>query len=111
MMTRLLLTAPFVLLAACQSTGMDKSPSPAQALLGPALDRPITTGDSSFILHSDGRLSGDASGTWIVENGQYCRTIVEPKKWAGSQCQDVTIEGDQITFVRPNGSAATYTIN
>lgn len=111
MKTKLLLTAPFVLLAACQSTGMDKSPSAAKALLGPALDRPLTAGESTFILHSDGRLAGDATGTWTVENGKYCRTVVAPAKWAGSQCQDVSIDGDQITFARPDGSATTYTIN
>ena len=50
-------------------------------------------------------------GAWAIQEGQYCRTIVLPEEFAGTQCQILDIVGDQLTIARPDGSTITYTIS
>jgi uncharacterized lipoprotein YajG len=109
MLKQLTFVLPILALAACQTTTMSKEP--AKNPLAPVLDRVLTNENSKFSIKSDGTFTGDASGTYVVENGQFCRTVITPEKWAGTQCQDVVVDGDKVTFVRPDGSSNSYTIN
>lgn len=59
-----------------------------------------------------GRLSdgSDMAGTWQIRDGKWCRTLSAPARLAGSACQDLSIEGNQATFTRADGSSITYSI-
>lgn len=111
-----------VLLAGCQmSDQQSTSQTNAEPMMedaegGTLLSRlsgkTLALNDLQFTLHEDGRLTGNdgTMGTWEVRDGKYCRTITVPEKWKGTECQDVTIAGDQITFVSPTGRTNTYTM-
>jgi hypothetical protein len=115
-MTRyFILALPLVALSACSSMPSKMNPrylfNPTQALRGPIVDRPLTSDTAMFMIQSDGRLTGDALGTWWVENRQFCRTIEKPLKWAGDRCEDVTIKDNLAIFTQADGRASTYKIN
>jgi hypothetical protein len=100
--------APFALaLAACQTTGSEMSASPDDALRAQLSGKTIAVNGAETHVNSDGSLSGAVQGTWTIEDGKYCRTIVAPKAWAGTQCQGVSFDGNQVTFTRPNGKTFT----
>lgn len=112
MKTNLLLTAPFVLLAACQSTGTPAAVSPDDALRAALVGQTLTVGDGQGTnIHPDGTLSGGVTGTWEIKAGQWCRTITAPKDWVGTQCQAVMIDGSSATFTRPDGRSFTGTLS
>ncbi|WP_371168720.1 hypothetical protein [Aliiroseovarius sp. 2305UL8-7] len=107
------------LLTACQMGGdtsaemksmsaSDKSSALTAALSG----KTLAYEDERYTSHADGRLTGtnNTTGTWEIRDGKWCRTIVTPEKWKGSQCQTVVVKGDKATFIRNDGSKITYTI-
>ena len=77
----------------------------AQQLAG----RRITVNNMVINIGGDGSLrgnlpGGDAiSGTWSIQNGQWCRTLVHPASSAGSECQDLVIGADTLTLMTPRG--------
>ncbi|WP_156883586.1 hypothetical protein [Salipiger mucosus] len=76
----------------------------------------LSNSDTTLIVNADGTLTGQeatgeaVSGTWTVEDGQWCRTLTQPEAYAGTSCRTVLIEGDQVTLARPDGSGPTYTM-
>lgn len=110
------LTLSAVALAGCQSTTAPVTGNTdplTSALAGKTL---LHSNGGTVIAYADGRMGGteasgeDLVGAWVIRDGQWCRTIKKPEKWAGTRCQDVTIDGDQATFLRDDGSSTTYTI-
>lgn len=62
---------------------------------------------------ADGRVTGmigpdqslALSGVWEIRDGQWCRTLTEPASFAGTACQDATLNGDgTITIVGTNAT-------
>ena len=110
-----------VLLAGCQMTDQQSTAqtnaepmiedAESGSLMSQLSGKTLALNDLRFTLHEDGRLTGNDGtvGTWETRDGKYCRTITVPEKWKGTECQTVTIVGDQITFVSPTGRTNTYT--
>lgn len=76
----------------------------------------LTAKNASITLEVGGKLSGtvggsDLSGTWEIKDGKMCRTISKPEKFAGSECQGLKIQGNEVEFTRKDGSTITYKIN
>lgn len=65
--------------------------------------RTLTLGSSRLDVGADGTLTGvirngdELVGTWSVQNGQWCRTIVQPTRLAGSECQNASVGNGTFT--------------
>ena len=102
-------------LAGCAATGSVETMGPVETRLsGKTL---VSDGGWSLMLQPGGVLSGSEAdgspvlGTWEERGGQFCRTLVEPKDWAGTACQDVVFSDDgTVTFIRADGSQSVLTI-
>ena len=71
-------------------------------------------GKTVYILNADGALGGKIAkqnvvGNWEIRDGQWCRTISEPKEREGDACPTVEIEGDQVTL-GGGGQSIVYTM-
>lgn len=86
----------------------DNSAKLKKALMG----KTLINEQVKFSLNRDGTMVGDTvAGTWIVRDGKFCRTVVNPAALRGTECQTVTIKGKQATFTSPNGKSRSYTLN
>jgi hypothetical protein len=71
--------------------------------------RTLSNDNGEINLGTDGRMSGTVrgaplAGAWTVRNKQFCRTITQPARVAGTECQDVTFNDDgTITIDGVNG--------
>ncbi len=71
----------------------------------------LENGDLTVVLKSNGKVKGSGiEGVWEERDGNYCRTLTKPKKFAGTECQTVTLKGSEVTFVNPNGRESTWTV-
>jgi hypothetical protein len=79
-------------------------------LLDALSGRTIVNEERRVILNADGTLVGpDLSGTWSVEDGQFCRVLdTGPENYGEDECQKVITDGSQITFYSPTGRTAVY---
>ena len=85
-----------------------------KALAGKTLIAP----GQEITAHSDGRLIGkvgknletDLVGTWEIKNGQWCRTLTQPKAAAGRACQDLTL-GDGVVTIEGSRGPVEFTLN
>lgn len=69
----------------------------------------LVHGDVAINVGTDGTLDGttpggEFSGTWIVQNGQWCDTIIEPADMAGTTCMNVELGDSELTFINEDGS-------
>ncbi|MCC5987678.1 MAG: hypothetical protein JJT95_08350 [Pararhodobacter sp.] len=69
----------------------------------------LTYGNVALNVNPDGTLdgttpAGDLRGTWMVQNGQWCDTIIEPEDQAGTTCMNVELGDSELTFINPDGS-------
>ncbi|WP_282608599.1 hypothetical protein [Pelagibius sp. Alg239-R121] len=98
-------------LAACQTTTSGEKPQPAAPLEAALSGRTLDSQNATVHLNQDGTLTGTGvRGTWEVKDGKFCRTLTKPDSLAGSDCQSVLFNGNRVTFIRSNGSQATYRI-
>lgn len=71
-----------------------------------------TKNKSQIKINTDGTLVGKGvKGTWTIKGRKWCRTLTEPKKYAGTACQKVDLDGNTVTFHGEDGRANSYTIN
>ncbi|MGH1356991.1 MAG: hypothetical protein ACRBBS_18225 [Thalassovita sp.] len=71
-----------------------------------------TQNKSQIKINADGTMVGKGvKGTWKIKGRKWCRTLTEPKQFAGSECQKVDLDGNTITFYSKSGRTNTYTIN
>ncbi len=42
-------------------------------------------------------------GAWEIRDGRFCRTITAPAQMVGTECQDISIEGETATLVGRDG--------
>lgn len=110
-----MIAAAGLALAACDNMmgGQPPVEPAAQAHVDPITQalsgNTLTRGDISIHINPDGTLSGtspagDLIGTWEVQDGQWCDTIVEPEAAAGAHCMAVALGDDEVTFINPDGS-------
>ena len=61
------------------------------------------------IIHKNGKTSGKLKrdgkyyGSWVWQNGFYCRNLVIKGKETGTNCQKVEISGKQLRLTRDKG--------
>ena len=67
----------------------------------------ITVNNMILDIKPDGSLGGTLAGgdpivgTWSIQNGQWCRSFVQPN--VALACQDLVIDADTMTVTTPNG--------
>lgn len=92
---------------------------PAAADLAANLSgKTLVAGESSIVMGADGKLTGKVgkggkdvlAGTWSVEGGKLCRTITQPKRLAGSECQTAVLKRNKLTITRADGSATEWAV-
>lgn len=90
------------------SGAVAQSASPAWLSI---VGKTLVNGKTEVTLKRNGSLVGTGiKGAWQERNGKYCRTLTKPKKFAGTECQVVSLNGDQVTFDNQNGRTSTWTI-
>ena len=103
-------------LTACQTTTSDTAGQGAAApawlsLVGRNL---VSVDDTAVtvVLRSDGTMGGSENieGSWQERGGKFCRTVTKPARFAGTECQNVTLSGNRATFRSPSGRTSTWTI-
>ncbi|MFQ6546856.1 hypothetical protein AADZ90_002810 [Aestuariibius sp. 2305UL40-4] len=75
--------------------------------------RTIVSENTRYEIGEDGILSGTSDGlavfaTWTIENGAWCRNVIEPDLLAGRECQSLFLTSDTMTVTRENGQIVTY---
>ncbi|MEM1287432.1 MAG: hypothetical protein AAGH60_03685 [Pseudomonadota bacterium] len=81
--------------------------------LGEALSGTVLKGEGVTVrINEDGTLGGFVQGTWEIANetGKFCRTITAPFYVAGTECQDVSIDGSTAQFTTESGSVMVFEI-
>lgn len=95
-------------LAACDTAPTPSADAPEWLSI---VDKTLVSGDTTVVLGSDGTISGSGiEGVWEERDGKYCRTLTKPERFAGTECQVATVDGDQITFDNLQGRTSTWTI-
>lgn len=99
-------------LAACETTS---GVTATQSAVAPAwlsiIDKTIVSGDTNLVLGSNGALVGDGvEGVWEERDGKFCRTLSKPERLAGTECQVVTLSGNEVTFESPSGRTSTWVV-
>lgn len=91
---------------------------PPDPLVAPFVGRVLVSEGAEITVNADGTLSGTVgvnnpqalTGNWAVRDGDWCRTITAPERLAGTECQTVTLDGDQVSFESASGRTNTLTI-
>ena len=102
-----LVAAAGLTLAACD--GMMGASTQMDPVTRAVSGNTLTRGDVVINVNSDGTLAGTTpdgafSGTWTVQNGEWCDTIIEPAEMAGTTCMNVDVGDGELTFINPDGS-------
>ena len=69
-------------------------------------------------IKSDGTFNGkvgknldqDFAGTWKISDGRWCRTITKPERFKGSDCQNLTLNGDGTVTIDGRRGPAKYAL-
>ncbi|RVT83941.1 hypothetical protein DXV76_09510 [Rhodobacteraceae bacterium CCMM004] len=112
-MTRIIFASlAIVSLAGCQaSTGGETVRQSMSAPWLSIVDKTLVSGESRVVVKSDGTVVGTGiRGTWEERDGRYCRTLTEPARFAGTECQVVTLNGNQVSFDNQMGRVSTWTV-
>lgn len=104
------LFASAVVLSACGGTP-EPAPMPADPLTQQLVGKTLTNQNTKIQLQEFNRMIGRSGpagdviidGFWEVREGRFCRTLTLPEQIAGTECQDVTIEGETATFQTSSG--------
>lgn len=78
-------------------------------LSGNGVDMNINA-DGSFTGKVGQKLDQDFAGTWKISDGRWCRTITKPDRFKGSECQDLTMNGDGTVTIVGRRGPAKYTL-
>lgn len=100
-------------LAACETTtsgGAETQSASAPAWLS-IVDKTLISGDVTVVLQSNGAVVGSGiEGVWEERDGKYCRTLTKPERFAGTECQVVTLNGSEVTFDNQQGRISTWVV-
>ncbi|MHA6326875.1 hypothetical protein [Roseivivax sp. CAU 1753] len=98
-------------LLGCETTTGGGTPQGASSAWLSVVGRELVNDTQSILLNADGTVVGTGiSGTWEEQRGLFCRTLTQPESLAGTECQVVTLVGDQITFDDQKGRVTTWTV-
>lgn len=95
--TKIILGGAIISLAACVQAERTEGVDPITAAVS---GKTLTAGDSILNVGADGTLTGvlpdgaELIGEWSVRNGQWCRTINTPSRFAGTACQNAELIDD-----------------
>ncbi|SDX14567.1 hypothetical protein SAMN05444358_103155 [Ruegeria halocynthiae] len=79
----------------------------------------LSGNEAILVISADGKLTGKlkdgrkVAGAWVWSKRFWCRNLVVGGKALPQDCQTVSLDGDQVTFIRNKGkgdSGGTYTI-
>ncbi|WP_243254520.1 hypothetical protein [Sulfitobacter indolifex] len=109
-----LMTVAGLGLAACQTTtnGTATQSAGAPAWMS-IVGKTLVSGDGNFaiVLNPDGSLEGEGiKGSWTEREGKFCRTLTKPESRAGTECQIVTLSGNQATFDNQQGRITSWMV-
>lgn len=99
------------LLAACGDRYSDPAPMPLDPISQQLVGKKLTSTGMVLQLQEFNKMAGRAGpngdvlidGAWEIRQGKFCRTITAPAQMIGTECQDISIEGDTATLVGRDG--------
>lgn len=103
--------ASATLLAACGDTMTSSAPDSMDPITAQLVGKRLTSTGMTLQLQEGNRMAGRAGpngdvlldGFWEIREGQFCRTVTAPAQMAGTECQDITIDGETATLVGRDG--------
>jgi hypothetical protein len=103
--------------AAALAALLAATPVLAEISAGQLAGKTLVSGKGARIaVGADGSFRGSTdkgeplAGTWEVRDGRWCRTIAEPKRLAGSECQGAVLKHGKLTLTRADGSKVSFTV-
>ena len=84
-----------------------------EQFLAEIVGKRLVQDDSWVIISPDGRVTGkgpgkgDIAGEWTWDQGYYCRKITIDDEPFPRNCQEVTLEGDVVSFIHDKGQGIT----
>lgn len=106
------LIASAVVLSACGGSNSAPPPAPSDPITQQLVGKVLQGTDLTLRLQEGNRLAGSAGsgtatvpidGAWEIRDGRFCRTLSAPSQLAGTECQDIVIEGETATLQTRNG--------
>ncbi|WP_368186742.1 hypothetical protein [Aestuariibius sp. HNIBRBA575] len=105
-------------LSACMQTETEMTQdmvSPEEATIQSLVGKRLSNDQGYATLHADGRVTGEFggavfAGTWTVVDGQYCRSGSIGERELPYECQDVSVNGSEVSFTPPGGDARIFTM-
>ena len=106
------LFASAVVLSACGGGSPEPAPMPADPITQQLVGKTLTGTGLKMQLQEGNRMVGRAGvgtstvpidGAWEIREGRFCRTLSAPSQLAGTECQDISIEGETATIAGRNG--------
>ena len=104
-----------LLLGACLE-GTQQSSAPTDPLTNAISGKTIVSETFQATLGSNGSFNGKTTdgmvfkGAWTVRNGQFCRTLTEPERFVGTECQNAELGDGTVTITTRRGPVV-YQIN
>jgi hypothetical protein len=89
----------------------------AQDLKAALEGKTLSAGKNTLTLAKSGKMTGvlggkdKLSGAWAVRDGKFCRTLEEPKRFAGTECQSATVKGNVLRVTNAAGKTTEWVIN
>lgn len=76
----------------------------------PILDRRLEFSPGFIVIHSDGTLSGQfpdgsVAGTWMMQDGFWCRTLIQGSG-TPTDCQLLVLNDGEVSFTRNRGTGS-----
>lgn len=113
-----ILVSSTALLAGCSDGISDPVDMPNDPLTQQLVGKTLTNQSTKIQLQEGNMMTGRTGpsnevaidGTWQIREGRFCRTLTSPPQLAGTECQDISIDGDTVTFDTPRGQQ-TYIIS
>jgi len=105
------LIASAALLTACGDRYSDPAPMPLDPISQQLVGKKLTSTGMVLQLQEFNKMAGRAGpngdvlidGAWEIRQGKFCRTITAPAQMIGTECQDISIDGDTATLVGRDG--------
>lgn len=105
------LIASVTMLAACGDRYSEPAAMPLDPISQQLVGKRLTSTGMTLQLQEGNRMAGRAGpskdiridGAWQIREGKFCRTITEPAQMIGTECQDISIEGETATLSGRDG--------
>jgi len=105
------LIASATMLAACGDRYSDPAPMPLDPISQQLVGKKLTSTGMVLQLQEFNKMAGRAGpngdvlidGAWEIRQGKFCRTITAPAQMIGTECQNISIDGDTATLTGRDG--------